>query len=100
MSIRSVDFQILIPKAPEIQKMRHVENENQRVNQHINIIEDSNKKTKELKQINKADKAYKARIDKDGKNGRSKSGDGNNEKEDKKDKRSKSPTGSRIDILI
>ncbi|MCQ1527971.1 hypothetical protein [Lutispora saccharofermentans] len=100
MSIRSVDFQILIPKAPEIQKMRHVENENQRVNQHINIIEDSNKKTKELKQINKADKAYKARIDKDGKNGRSKSGDGNSEKEDKKDKRSKSPTGSRIDILI
>lgn len=100
MSIRSIDFQILIPKAPEIQKMRHVENENQKINQHINIIEDSNKKTKELKQINKADKAYKPRVDKDGKNGRPQSNGRNSDKEDKKDKKSKSPTGSKIDILI
>ena len=43
MSIRSVDFQVLIPKAPEVQKLKHMEMENYKINQQINIMQDSTK---------------------------------------------------------
>lgn len=100
MPIRSIDFQILIPKTPEIHKIKHIENENQKINQQINVIEDSNKKNNELKQVNKTDKTYKARIDKDGKNGNSESDGEECESENKKKKKNRFITESKIDIRV
>lgn len=98
MPIRSVDLQVLLPKIPEIQKIKHAENENYKINQQINIIQDSLKRTEDLKRINKSDKAYKVTINKDGKNNR-----GKNQEKSQKDKDNKEKEcykGKKIDIKI
>ncbi|MDD2482520.1 MAG: hypothetical protein PHC44_02230 [Lutispora sp.] len=100
MSIRSIDFQVLIPKTPEVQKIKYIENESQKINQQINMIKDSENKTKELKKVKKADKAYESRIDKDGKNSKSKSDGEECDKQNKKKKGNRYIKESKIDIRI
>lgn len=65
MSIRSVDFQTLIPKTPEVQKIKHSEIENEKINAQISIQKDAEKYNKSLKQVNKSDKLYESKINKD-----------------------------------
>lgn len=100
MSIRSIDFQILIPKTTEIHKIKHIENENPKINQQINVLQESNKKNKELKQVNKTDRAYKSRVDKDGKNSNSGSDGEECENKNRKKKKNSFITESKIDIRI
>jgi len=105
MSIRSVDLQVLLPKVPEIQKVKHIENETLKNNQQINIIQDSLKKKEDLKRINKNDKAYKLAINKDerNKNGKNKNESHRQKDKDKKDmneNEGKYFKGSKIDIRI
>lgn len=105
MSIRSVDLQVLLPKVPEIQKIKHIENETLKNNQQINITQDSMKKTEDLKRISKSDKAYKLAINKDERN---KGGKNKNQSYGRKDKGKKEKNekenicfkGSKIDIQI
>ena len=99
MSIRSVDFQVLIPKAPEVQKLKHMEMENYKINQQINIMQDSTKKSEDLKRINKSDKTYNLAINRDEEKSRKRDSDKNKEKKDKKKKRN-NYAGSKIDIQI
>ena len=100
MPIRSIDFQVLIPKTSEVQKIKYIENENQKINQQINIIKDSADRTKELKKVKKTDRAYESRIDKDGKNGKPKSDGDGCDKENEKKKKNKYIRESKIDIRI
>ena len=107
MSIRSIDFQILIPKAQEVQKIKHTEIENQKANAQISIQKDIENQNKSLKQVNKSDKLHESRIYKDGQRQKSKGNHrgGSNKKQSKEDKNesSKIPNGkivSKIDIRI
>jgi len=107
MSIRSVDFQVLIPKAPEVQKIKHMELENYKINQQINITQDSIKKSQDLKRINKSDKTYSVVINRDEEKKKKRDKydkeDKNNRKNDKKEKNERNNyyyAGSKIDIKI
>lgn len=89
MSIRSVDFQTMIPKTPEVQRIKHAEMENEKINAQINIQKDAEKHNQSLKQVNKSDKLHESRINKDDKKQKSKKNDDNkkdehNRKENKK----------------
>ena len=93
MSIKSIDFQLLIPKAPEIHKAKQLEINNERSNAHIANLKNMENQDKLLKQVNKSDKLYNARINKDDQR--------NNSKEHERNKRnkrkSKGKAGSSMD---
>lgn len=107
MSIRSIDFQILIPKSQEVQKIKHTEVENQKTNAQINIQKDAENENKSLKQVNKSDKLHELTIYRDGQKQKSKENNKGrkNKKQSKEDKNesNKIPNtkrASRIDIRI
>ncbi|MPN57459.1 hypothetical protein SDC9_205153 [bioreactor metagenome] len=62
MSIRTIDFQTIIPKSPEIQKIKNAENETQRNNLNIDIHKNQEQSDKKLKQVNGSQESYKTRI--------------------------------------
>ena len=107
MTIRSVSFQILIPKAQEVQKIKHSQIENQKTNAQINAQKEAESYTKSLRQVNKSDKLHESRIGKDDE--REKTKDGNRKKrhnkkssknKDENKKQLNRRSGSRIDIRI
>ena len=110
MSIRSVDFQTIIPKTPEVQRIKHAETENEKINAQINIHKDAEIHNKSLKQVNKSDKPHEARINKDDKKQKSQgnkdnkndehSGKQNNKSNDEKNKNNNIELVSKIDIRI
>ena len=110
MSIRSVDFQTMIPKTPEVQRIKHAEIENEKINAQINIQKDAEKYNQSLKQVNKSDRLHESRVDKDGKKQKSKKND-DNKKDEHSRKENKKANGekntntnkelvSKIDIRI
>lgn len=65
MSIRSIDFQTIIPKSPEVQKIKNIEHESARNNLNINIHKSQEQNDRKLKQVNENEKTYKSKIDRD-----------------------------------
>lgn len=110
MSIRSIDFQTLIPKTPEVQRIKHAEIENEKINAQINIQKDVEKHNKSLKKVNKSDKLYESRINKDAQRQKSKRNNDNkknehsrkqkNENNDEINQNIKREWVSKIDIRI
>ncbi len=86
MSIRSIDFKILIPKTAEVQKIKHLQTENEKINAQINIKKDAQNQYKSLKKINKSDKLHEFRINKDEKKQNDKGNSKNKEKNKEKQK--------------
>ena len=99
MSIRSVDFQTMIPKTPEVQRIKHAEMENEKINAQINIQKDAEKHNQSLKQVNKSDKLHESRINKDDKKQKSKKND-DNKKDENNRKENKKVLVKKTQILI
>lgn len=96
MPIRSIDYQTIIPKAPEIQKIKHMEEHNPQNNNAINMHKQQEQNDKDLKKVNAAKKAFEGKIRRD----QNKKQQGNDkDQEDEKDKKDKKKKQS-IDIRI
>lgn len=106
MSIKSIDFQILIPKTPEIHKIRQSEINSEKNTAQAAIIKSNEIQNKALKQVNKSHKPYKTKIDKDGQRENTNSFNDNNDKRKTKRRKKKDQIvnarnrTSRIDIRI
>lgn len=100
MPIRPIDLQTMIPKLPEVQKAKEVENNNPKINIAINIHKEQEKNVRKTKKVNEAEKAYNKRISREDKE-KDKDRQGKREKreENKKDKQDFN-TNKRIDIRI
>lgn len=86
MPIRSIDLQTLIPKMPEVQKVKSVEAETPGNNINISIHKDQEQMEKNLKQVNKKERPSDIRINND----REKKKQGQDEK-DKEEKNGDAP---------
>ena len=62
MSIRPIDFQIMIPKSQEVQKIKQNEIDNHKTNAQINIQKESEHQSELLKQVNETDKPFESKI--------------------------------------
>lgn len=106
MSIKPIDFQMLIPKTPEIHKTKQLEIDNEKNNAHIINQKNIENQNKALKQVNKSDKLYKSRISKEDQQKNSKEHDNNSSKKNKKKDKGKKELinsierSSKIDIRI
>ncbi len=101
MAIRPIDMQTIIPKTPEIQKIKSAEPQNQYNNQLINMQKDQQQTQKTLKQVNETKKAEKGRVERDNKNSDKKNKNNNKKKdEESSENTEKKQSGTRIDIRI
>lgn len=105
MSIKSIDFQMLIPRTPEMHKAKQLEINNEKSNAHIINLKSMENQDKSLKQVNKSDKLFDARINKDGKQNNPGENDRNrkNKKNNSKEKTNlvmNKERQSKIDIRI
>ena len=82
MTIRPVDLQTMIPKLPELQKARNVENEIEKNNLNINIHKEQQQQEKNAKHVTETKRAGGSKIDREGKHNGGKS---KQEKEHKED---------------
>lgn len=97
MPIRSIDFQTIIPKAPEVQKLKHMEEINPQNNNAINIHKQQEQNSKELKKVNETKKTFDGKIKRD--NPRKQQSDDRNQDDQDEDKKKKNKKQS-IDIKI
>ena len=95
MPIRSIDFQTIIPKAPEVQKIKHMEEHNPQNNNLINMHKQQEQNEKELKKVNAAKKAFEGKIKRETPGKQQNSGK-EQEEENKKDKKKKQSIDIRI----
>lgn len=96
MPIRSIDYQTLIPKASEVQKIKHAELQNPQNNNAINMQKQQEQNERQLKKVNETKKAFEGKIKRD--NPKKQNNGGNQEDEqEKKDKKEKKQS---IDIRI
>jgi len=95
MPIRSIDFQTIIPKAPEIQKIKHMEEHNPQNNNLINMHKQQEQNDKELKKVNAAKKAVEGKIKRDNPSKQQHSG-----KEQEEDQKKEKKKKQSIDIRI
>lgn len=106
MSVRPVDMQTVIPKLPEVQKAKSVENEIEKNNLYINIHKDQQQIEKNTKQVVKKEKPEGKRIDREGRqkneNGKqqNKSREELSEEKEGQKKEDKRVSLPRIDIRI
>lgn len=106
MSMRPVDLQTIIPKLPEVQKIKNAENDLEKNNLNINIQKEQRQNEQNTRQIIEAKKAQEARVNKDGKQNR-RQGDkkgrqkeGQSEGNDVREENKKMNPIARIDIRI
>ncbi|MGB7606554.1 MAG: hypothetical protein WBL93_13875 [Lutisporaceae bacterium] len=98
MPIRSIDYQVIIPKATEVQKIKQTEIQNPQNNNNIGMHKQQEQNERDLKKVNDTKKAYKSRIKKDGSN--KQQGKENQNEEEQKDKKDKQNDKPSIDIRI
>jgi hypothetical protein len=96
MPIRSVDYQIMIPKASEVQKIRHTELMNPQNNNAINIKKEQEENAKNLKKVNETKKAFEGKIKRDN----SKKEQQNGKDKDEEAKKKQKDKRQSIDIRI
>ncbi|HYE12590.1 MAG TPA: hypothetical protein VEF53_20680 [Patescibacteria group bacterium] len=65
MPIRSIDYQTMIPKAPEVQKIKHAEMQNPQNNNAINMHQEQQQNERNLKKVNETKKAFEGKIKRD-----------------------------------
>lgn len=65
MPIRSIDYQTIIPKATEVQKIKHAESQNPQNNNAINIKKEQEQNEKNLRKVNETKKAFEGKIKRD-----------------------------------
>jgi len=65
MTIRPVDLQTMIPKLPELQKVKSAESELERNNLNINIHKEQQQHDKETRQVTMTKKAEGSKIERD-----------------------------------
>jgi len=98
MPIRSIDYQMIIPKATEVQKIKQTEVMNPQINSNISMHKQQEQNERNLKKVNDASKAYKSKIKKDGSN--KQQGKEEQNEEEQKDKKGKQHDKPCIDIRI
>ena len=86
MPIRSIDYQIMIPKASEVQKIKHIELMNPQNNNAINIKKEQEDNAKNLKKVNETKKAFEGKIKRDTPKKQQQRGKEDDEEEKKKQK--------------
>jgi hypothetical protein len=96
MPIRSIDYQIMIPKTTEVQKIKHAEMQNPDNNNNINMHKQQEQNERSLKKVNETKKAYESKIKRDQPKKQQKGND-QEEEQNKKKKKEDKPT---IDIRI
>lgn len=95
MSIKSIDFQMLIPRTPEMHKAKQLEINNEKSNAHIINLKNIENQDKLLKQVSKSDKLFDARINKDGRQSNPKEHERN-----KKNKKNNSKEKTKTDLSV
>lgn len=96
MPIRSIDYQTIIPKASEVQKIKHAELQTPQNNNAINMKKDQEQNARNLKKVNETKKAFEAKIKKDN----PKKGQNNSKDQDEQDKKKDKDKMKSIDIRI
>lgn len=97
MPIRSIDYQTIIPKAPEVQKIKHAETQNQQNNSAINMHKQQEQNERNLKKVNETKKAFEGKIKRDNpKKQQKNSSDQNEEQENKKKKEQRQSIDIRV----
>lgn len=97
MPIRSIDYQTMIPKAPEVQKLKHIEEHIPQNNNNINLHKQQEQNEKQLKKVNETKKAFEGKIRRDNPKKQQGNGQEQDEEEQKKKKQTKKQS---IDIRI
>lgn len=95
MGIRSIDYQTIIPKAPEVQKIKHNEAQNPANNQNINMHKQQEQNQSNLQKVNETKKPYEGKIKRD--NPRSKQQKQEKDDDEQKKKQKKNQT---IDVRV
>ena len=96
MPIRSIDYQTLIPKTPEVQKLKQAEMQNPQNNNAINMHKDQEQNDKNLKKVNETKKAFEGKIKRDTPNKQQ----GNNSDPEEQEKKKQKDKKRSIDIRI
>ncbi|WHH58964.1 hypothetical protein [Petroclostridium sp. X23] len=109
MTIKPIDFQMTIPKTPEISKIQNEDNQRSNLQHHQASLGMQQQAEHDLKKVNSTDKAFEGKIrekQKEQRSGRNKKQSSNNEKNAHADEKNKkgectdSDKGTRIDIQI
>ena len=102
MAIRSIDMQVMIPKTPEVQKIKIMEMQNAQNNLSINLQKQQQENEQKLKQVKPTDKAYEGKIDRDAqkKNSNQKQQSKKNKEDDQKSKSDSNKKASKIRTKI
>ncbi|MDF2841532.1 MAG: hypothetical protein K0Q99_2304 [Clostridia bacterium] len=97
MPIRSIDYQTIIPKASEVQKMKHAESQNPQNHDSINMQKQQQQYAKDLKKVNETKKAFEGKIKRD--NPRKQQGNGKDQ-DSEQQKKKKQENNQSIDVRI
>jgi FtsZ-interacting cell division protein ZipA len=97
VGIRSIDYQTIIPKAPEVQKSKHIETQNPQNNQMINMQKQQEQSLNNLKKVNETKKPYEGKIKRDNPKSKQQQQKKEDEEEQKKNKQNKKQS---IDIRV
>ena len=84
MSIRPIDYQTMIPKASEVQKIRHAELLTPQNNDATNIQKNQEQIARNLRRVNETKKAFEGKINRDDPKKQQ-----NNKEQDEQDERDK-----------
>lgn len=97
MPIRSIDYQVMIPKTSEVQKIKHAEMQNPQNNDNINIHKQQEQNERNLKKVNETKKAFESKIKRDQ---QKKQQNNSNQEEEQKNNKNKKKDRQTIDIRI
>ena len=96
MPIRSIDYQTMIPKVSEVQKIRHAEMQNPQTNSAINLQKEQEQNARNLKRVNETKKAFEGKIKRDNPKKQQQSSKDQDEENKKKQKDKKQSIDIRI----
>ena len=96
MPIRSIDYQTLIPKTPEVQKLKQAEMQNPKNNNAISMHKEQEQNEKNLKKVNDTKKTFEAEIKRDNPKKQQNNSKDQEEQENKKQRDKKQSIDLRI----
>lgn len=96
MPIRSIDYQTMIPKASEVQKIKHAELLTPQNNDAINMHKEQEQYARNLRKVNETKKALGGKIKRDNPRKQQKNNEDQDEQEKKRDKEKKQSIDIRI----
>jgi len=96
MPIRSIDYQTMIPKASEVQKIKHAELLTPQNNDAINMHKDQEQNARNLRKVNETKKAFEGKIKRDTPKKQQKNSKDQDEQEKKREKEKKQSIDIRI----